>query len=393
MGTLNAPSHTAVHHIPLGRRIREIMEEKGDAYTVTALAIRMKLSRHTVSRMLKDKRLLFNYELENISNALGVSVDRILQTDVQELVEELDSLIYHLYDLQRAKKLAEKFQSLAIGATEKCEANIRMGKLYHELQQYEIAHEFRAEAHRLAKVVKKSFNDSGQFDRTIRHMVTSCTVRKDYTNAYQLIDEAKGLIRDDPKRLGGIYYSLAMIAYENGRLHEARDQLYRSLDSFRKSEDVHEIGSALHNVAYIEYKMGEFEKSKALFEESIATAEDFPLDRIFAIKDYAKVLDKLGHTETAIQLLENQMELINKMQMPDLYAKMILLHSTFTGGIEGAVEIVESEAVADQHRLIACKLLMRHYRLLNDSESLMSYYIKAEELTAGNTNRYGEEDL
>lgn len=48
MSQLLAPAHTFQGEIPLWRRIREIMKEKGSSHSITAMAARIGISRETL---------------------------------------------------------------------------------------------------------------------------------------------------------------------------------------------------------------------------------------------------------------------------------------------------------------------------------------------------------
>ncbi|MGZ4164398.1 MAG: helix-turn-helix domain-containing protein, partial [Tumebacillaceae bacterium] len=84
MSQLLAPTHTLADSIPLGRRINEIMLEKGSAYTISAMAKRLEINRETLRLMLKGEREIYTFELEKIAKDLHVTVERILQSDVVE---------------------------------------------------------------------------------------------------------------------------------------------------------------------------------------------------------------------------------------------------------------------------------------------------------------------
>ena len=104
-----APKHTFVHSIPIQRRLREIMKEKGGAYTISALSSRIGINRETLRKMLNGEREIYSFELDKFAKELHMSIDRILQEDVKKLVAELDSLLEYNSDLNRAKDLAEHF--------------------------------------------------------------------------------------------------------------------------------------------------------------------------------------------------------------------------------------------------------------------------------------------
>lgn len=393
MSQLVVPSHTYVTKIPIGRRVRELMKEKGMAFTISAMSTRMGVNRETLRKMLSGDRDLYTFELDKIADELSLSVPRILQKDIQTEMEELANLLSGSTNLTRATAIAEKFLSVAVGMTERCEAHIQMGKVFFEQQHYELAHEHRVEAHRLAQQIQESFNESRLLDLTTHHLMTSFTVRKDFANARQLAEKAKSTFDENPKRAGEIFYTLAMIAFESVRFNETREHLLQSLEYFQKSQDLKEIGKALHNVAFLEYKLYNYQQARTLFEESINILETYPIDKLFAIMDYSKVLYRVGQKSEAAELTVSSLADPLIVDIPELEAKFRLLHTIYSGEMSYAETVIESTKVSHYLKIAACKILMDHYKRQGMPDLLMKYYIIAEEYSLSITNRYREEDL
>lgn len=393
MSTLVAPLYTTVSNIPLGRRIREIMKDKGMAFTLTAMSNRLGVNRETLRKMLSGEREIYSFELDKLVKELSLSVERIMQEDITGLVSEMDLLLENLSDIHRAKELAEHFLSIAIGVTEKCEAHIYMGRVFFEFQQYELSHRHRALAFEMASTVNDTYGDNRQLNVTIRNLLTTFTVRKDYANAAVMLEKAKEIVDKDPRILGEIHYTLAMIAYDAGRLQESKDHLIQSYEYYRLTDDERDIGIALHNVAFIEYKLSNMEAAKEMFEQAVEMLQPYGELSFYSLKDYAKTLFKLGEREEAVHVLEDGLEKVAVMTSEGLKVKFLLLNAIYKGEMEFAVQVLSQDCVEERYKLIACKILMDYYRRQGDSESLMKYYIKAEELSLSDYNKFGEEDL
>lgn len=93
--------------IPLGRRIAEIMKEKGSAYSLQAMGKRIGLSRETLRLMLHGGREIYDFELKKICSDLKMSVERIKQQDTWLMHSELQQLLKHEgRDPKRALEIA-----------------------------------------------------------------------------------------------------------------------------------------------------------------------------------------------------------------------------------------------------------------------------------------------
>lgn len=381
-------------NIPLGRRIGEILEEKGSAFSLRAFSQRIGMSKDTLSRIISGERPIKPSELEKISECLKMSIPTIKQHQFLKARDELIELLQEHIDLQKALSIAERIYSIACGVTERYEAAYYMGQIHFELRQYEISHQFRLEAYSYAQKLEEKYGESNKLYRILEKLMTSFTVKKDYSSAYKVVKQVEAVITNNPKGMGSICYTLAMIAYNTGNLEEARDRLYQSLSYYELTGDKKEIGKAQHNCAYIEYQLRDLTKAKTLFEAAIETMKEYRSLKLTPIKDYVKVLIKLGNLAEAEKLIVETLEYIQDHQThPDLLHKFYLLLAIVKNDPSIAENILSHENVDKRIKLIACRFLMKLYSDAGDSSSLMRYYKSAEEYSVNMYDVLSEGDL
>lgn len=171
MNSLVAPALTTVDELPLGKRISEIMKEKGTAYSQNALSQRLGLHKETFRKMLIGERSIYTFELTAICEALKMSQDRILQKDIK-----LDHYKFRtaLSDKRYsdALVLAEKLLEIAVGFTERCRSLNDIGRVYYYIGEFEKAHEHWLNAYSYAdQAIRASGKSEPLFNVTANLMI------------------------------------------------------------------------------------------------------------------------------------------------------------------------------------------------------------------------------
>ena len=281
---------TAVDLIPLGRRVAEIMEEKGAAYTIRSFSQRIGMSKDKLCRCINGERYIKPSELENIAEGLHLSVERIRQDDIKKEAEELQKLLKNLANLQRALQLAESLTALALGRSEKSIALNNLGRVLFLMRDYDQAHAIWLEAYADAKRLSGLWGESEVLYDVLTNLLISFSARKEYIQLQQILAEIKPILYSSANRAGAISYSVAMIAYKNGQFEEAREKLYESLDCYLKLDDVKSVGMAERNVAFIEYRMRNYETAIKWFESAIPKLSVDPYWQAVAVKDFVKAM-------------------------------------------------------------------------------------------------------
>jgi tetratricopeptide (TPR) repeat protein len=393
MSTLVMPSQTMVDKIPLGRRIAEIMKEKGAAYSQTAMAARLKVCRETFRQMLKGEREIYTFEMDKIVRDLKVSEDRILQQDILEAYLELDKLLLSGEEAEKALKIISLLLDSAIGVTEKCMRFFQLGCVYKNLHQYENAHNAFLTAYSYALEIKKRYNETDILFKVASFLVTSHTIRKEYYSALELISICESTYYADPSKLGSLLYTRSEILKANGDLQEAKNVAYQCLESCIESKNIQKIGKAMINVADLEYKLKNYEvASQQLFRAIDYLSSDYRT-RLIAKKELSKSLIKTGEYNRAITIIEEALEELREMSYPELEGKFLILLSRAKHEIGYAEEVLGEEKYSDAVRLLASKYLANHFKTIGDAINFMKYYSIAERFMQSHSDILDEEEL
>lgn len=378
------------HQIPIGRRIGEIMEEKGAAFSIRAFSQRIGITKDTLARMITGERYINPTEMEKIAKGLSLSVERLKKEDTESDLHELQRLLDENSNPTRAVKIAQDILSSAIGMSERCDALNDLARAYFDLGEVELAHSRWTEAYELAQKIYSKYNDSSKLNILMSKLIISYTARKEFSSLTKVLEQIEGVFASNPAKLGSIYYSKAMIAENLGDRQRVKEYLYKSLEFLQMTEVQNQIGRAKLNVGFYEYKSKNYQIAKNLLEESIA---DLGKDKVryIAIKEYVKCLLKVGDTTNAIEMIENSLEYV--IDQPILNAKYKLLLCIAKNDPTLALRLVDDQKIGIKVQNLACKFLMKYYSQIGDSESLMKYYSKAEELSVNISDILHEEDL
>lgn len=390
---MNIYPNFLLNTIPISRRITEIMEEKGKPFTQELVARRMGLSRKTFQSILAGKRPVYGTELKTLAEVFRIPVERLTQSDLKIYWEELTRKLSQPNQWDRASELAEWFVSVAVGRTERCNAFLSAGQVALKRGQYEKAHETWSKAYVLALQLKDKYDESEPAELLVQNLLLSCTVRKDYPNAQRLIDEITPTLTEQPHTLGAYNYTLAMIARHNGELELTRDKLYESLANFQLSGNRRQIGMAEHNVAYIEYLLTKYDQSIKYFEKALLTLDPYLEDKIYAMKDFAKVFLKQNKVGQALRIISSAIEQMESVTNRSLLAKLYLLKSIADDQVEGAHLVLNMDGVENELKRIACKILMDRFRRTGDAVSFLHYYEIERGLTLNSCELFDEEGL
>lgn len=394
MSTLVAQEKTSSGGIPIYQRVTEIMKEKGGYYSRQAMAKRLGISRETLRHMLAGKREIYWFELEKIARDLKVPLHRITLEDVHQDYESLHRLLATLEDNQSAIELAEKLVEVALGYTERCDALTLLGRALFEVKEYDKAHECRLAAYSLAEKIYEKYDDEERLHETLKFLLTSFTIRKDYTSAIEVVKKVEGVFQTDPSRYAALCYTLAMMAYDSGSMVLAREKLIESLECYRRTDNQKEIGRAEHCVAFIEYKLGNLPDAKLMFEKAIDTLDPYQEAKLTAVKDFIKVLIKMDDHELASEYITRSLqEMAVTKPMNTLTIKFQLLSSMCQNDPAPALSILEVDEADNEFKFLASKILLAHYSKVDDAHSVLKYYKMMERFALNRSDVLGEGDL
>lgn len=380
--------------IPLGRRIAEIMKEKGSAYSLQAMGKRIGLSRETLRLMLHGGREIYDFELLKVAVDLKLSVERIKQQDTWLMLSELQELLKHEgRDPKRALEVASHLQSVAIGMTERCKTLFYLGQAHKNLHEYEPAHQAWLEAYDLAKLIHDKYGETDLLYSIISNLVTTYTIRKDFTRATELLAVVEEYFHTTPVKSASLTYSRSKLLESLGELQIAREVSYDSLEYARSSENSNVIGRALINAAHFEFKLRENKKAKHLLDLALEELQEDPITSFIAKKELAKCLIKLGEKEEAEEIILSALTDIEDYELPKLKAKNMLLLSILRNSPENAREVADDIKCEKDIRYLSYKFLIGYYKESGDSELFMEYHKRAEELQSSHSDILEEDDL
>lgn len=379
--------------IPIGRRVGEIMEEKGGGYTIRTLAARIGMNRESLRQAITGNRPISPAELDQIATGLHVSVDRIRQDDVKKEREELRSLLKSMGNPKRALQLAKYLASVAVGITERSETLNDLGRALFDVHELKQAHEVWFEAYECAKKVEKKYGETERLLHIVRNLMISYTHRREYIRMSELLNEIEPLIHDQPEPLGAMCFAHAKMAEHLGDDEEAKRMAIKALEYYKLTNDRYAIGRASIDVAHYEFKTRNYGKAKAHLETAREFVENDLYIQLIATKEYVKVLLKLSDYQNAVEMIHSALKVLNSQKYHDLEGKFYVLLSIAKEDKQYAEIVLDQGKAGEQVRYLACLFLVDHYKRSGDVESLFRYYKYAEELAGSGSDLLHRGDL
>lgn len=364
--------------IPIGRRIGEILEERGSAFSIRAFSTRIGFSKDMLSRMISGDRYISPSELSKIAEGLSLSIARLKQEDTQEQLSELMLLLENKKNNQRALSIALKIKEVAVGCTERYIVTNELGKAYHALRMYNESHAEWLEAREYAQRIVDKYQDTEPLYNVMNNLVLSFTEQKDIFGLSALVGQLKQVFTPYPKRLGTLYYSTASTAFFMGNYREARDNYLLALAQFELHGDSIYIGKSEHNVGFAEYKLENYRRAKEHFERAIEKLSEYDEQKLISMKDYIKTLLKLGQKQRAAENISSALQQLELLDLPLRKAQFLLLHAIVHEDLSAAEQVLAAEGIPVSLKLTACKFLMDFYKCIGDAENLMRYYVIAD---------------
>lgn len=365
--------HTATStlgKIFIGRRILELMQEKGNAYSIRAFADRLGINRETFRTTLTGDRPISLSLVEKIAEGLHVTEERLRQLDTFKKEGELVALLTAnnrtKVMLMRASSIAQELVEVALGDTERGFAYNNLGRTQFLQQEYEDAHESWKKALVYARKIQKSFADTQLLGIVSANFMMTCARIKDYGGADEMLQLVEQSFSDDYETLGMVAYSRMVMYGERGKLEQARKYAYQSLEHFTKTNNKKQIGYGYLNVANAEYKLGNYDGSVQVLDSAFGVVQDFDQMIAFVVKDYVRSLIKLREYERATKIAEKY-ETITK-QFPECWNKIQIMYSVLKGDPKYADNIVNDLQASVKVRTLACKCLFEYYAKRGDSE-------------------------
>jgi tetratricopeptide (TPR) repeat protein len=364
MSQLVAPSHTAADSIPLGRRITEIMMDKGAAFTISAMAKRLDINRETYRLMLKGEREIYTFELDKIAADLKVPVERILQQDTVLMSKQIFELLnYKSSDFHLGLKLSKQLAEVAIGYTERSVAANNIGTAYYHLRDFDQAVESFEKALPEAKFIMDKYGDAEVFWWLTANILNVRTSKKDYQGVQDVLLVAETFFNEDPRTLAIICYDWAMLLEEWKDDHEgARNKHYQSLANYEQIGNPLSIGRSKHHIALFEYRQNKYDKAIELFHSAleIFRQQDHLYMRVIIGRDYGRALLRMERHQTAAEIISESLAQIADEEYTDLAAQLYLLLAIATDEPQHADQIITESLGSISIQKIAGKFLVEY---------------------------------
>lgn len=376
MSTIEHTATMSIGKIPIGRRILELMQEKGEAFSIRAFGERLGENRETFRQTLLGKRPISLSLIERVSEGLGVSEERLRQMDTFKKEEELVTLLKAnkrtKVMLMRAHTIALELVEVARGATERGFAYNNLGRVHFLSQQYEEAYHAWKHAFRYGKEIYKEFNDPRLIEIVPANFMMACTRIKDYGGANEMLELVEEVSAGNYEALGIVSYTRMVMYSDRGDLEKAREYAYQSLEHFSKTSNKKQIGYGHLNVAKAEYILGNYAVSAEILGNAIEIVQGIEFILAFVIKDYVRSLIKLRDYEKANLVAENYESIIQSF--PDCWNKMRIMYTVLKEDPKYADEISMDLHQSLECRTLACKCLFEYYAKRGDAEQAMRYY-------------------
>lgn len=355
------------------QRVNEILKErkKKPAYLVGKVDI----TRDTVYRILNGKRGMATLqEKREIAAALGLTLERIMQEDVADLLDELECLLSRGNDVNRTIILSERWKSIALGKIERLKALTKLGRAYYLGQRYEDAHDVWVEAFAIAS--SDGVDEEALFDATI-NLIESYFSKGNFEKVLCVLNDIEVKYIHDYEKMGYIYQYRGLCCVKKNELEEAKKKFLESYKWFSQAGIKIMIGRVQHNLANIEYDLENFERSKIWFLESINNLqEDTLLMQSIVEKDLARTLICLDENDTAISLIENRISILQDYRhvYPSLIGKLLLMKSDICRDVGSALDIFQLNQCSREILCNAADLLTDLFFEQKDYDSAKKYY-------------------
>lgn len=364
---------TPLSSIPLGRRISEILQEKG--ISPNAFSQRIGMGKDTFYSCIKGDRYIKPSELSLMASKLNLTSDRILQRDNEKEFLEVRSLLERKVNIQRALELAQHLFQSALGWTEKFDLLNDIGTAYHHLKDYEQAHRAWVAALPYAEKIHTAYGEYERLFRITKNLIISYTQRNDFAKLTQILAELEPSFENsNPDYAGALSYSHAMVALKMGDKELCRDKLYQQLRFNQMMNVTRAVGIAHHNVSYIEYLHGNYEVARSHSEKAMDLLIDFPDLYFESVKDFVRILWHLDQFDLAREKVVTSLESVEEFNLPEARAKLLVLKALTHNDATSAESIFSIGGLDEKIYLLACHFLLDFCRTANDAEGLLRYY-------------------
>ncbi|KEO84719.1 helix-turn-helix domain-containing protein [Tumebacillus flagellatus] len=393
MSTIEVSTTSEIGRTALPRRILELMQERGDAFTIRGFSQRLGISREYLRIMLAGDRPISPAMTERIAQGLGITVERLKQTDTQHLVQELTTVLGASKRtkpmLLRARDMAEKLVKTALGATERALHLNNLGRVQFFQQEYDEAHGTWLQGLEYAKLLYEQYEEKDLLHLITANLMLTYTIRKEFSHVEEILRLVEQAMPENSIALGLASSTRMNMCLELKKYRQAKEHAISSLEHYRRTNDDSRIAKAMINIAHCDYLLGDYENSAISLSSAIEHAKNYDYTLVFAVKEYVKVLIKQKNYEKAAQSIEKY-ESIAK-DYPDIHGRLLILYTRIKNDPSFSIRISDDSTRSLQVRYFACKCLFDFYSKKGDAETALMYYERARIYSNAKSEFFEEE--
>lgn len=370
--TSRETSTISSYRIAIGRRIQELLEERGAAYLVGFFANRIRFDPHRLVKILQADLTPTAEDLQQIAKGLGISVERLTQQDTLERTYELHERLLTMEHAEANIVLAEELAAVALGATERCDAWHNLGKAYYRGGRMEDAHQAFLKTYSQYEQVMDRYQDYERLFRFIYNLIVTYTMCEDYKGLADVLARAEGVTWEDPIQAGSILFACGVVQYELGSINSAKERFVESLNKYRQSNNDKLIGRAEYNVGHVEYLTGEYQLACSYLE---AAVEHLVGDHAYfgkAVEHLVKCLIQLGELARAEELLTAQEATLR--HRPQDLAMLHLQLAYKLGDPDRLVCVLEMDIVEKPWKALGYKYLAEYYAKQENALAVLHFF-------------------
>ncbi|ARU62641.1 hypothetical protein CBW65_17930 [Tumebacillus avium] len=362
MSQLLAPAKTVADGIPLWRRIRELMKEKGSRYSMSAVAGRLEISRETLRLMLNGEREIYWFELEKIAEDLKMPMARILQEDVAALHAEIATRKKSLQQLDVAMEFAKKRFDMAQGLTEKGYALLDIGYLHLYQEQFADAERVYLAAYEVIQQIGQAPQEDDEMAfQALAHLAWVYVWSKQHLKALDFLEQHRTILTSTRTRQASYLNRKGLVKQSLNELAEAKQLLYQAMELVRGLGREEWLGRVCISAAYVEYLDLNYSKAKDLLIQSLLHLQTDTM-RLLATKDLVKVYLKLHERQAAEALIRQTLREEPVKSNREMEARLRILLSRTLEVPFHAEAVAGNSKYPKYMRLLASRFLRIFYR-------------------------------
>ena len=294
---------------------------------------------------------------------------------------------HHRVNLDDALNKAIDFLPKAAGCTEKFQVLNNLGAIYYLMGKYRLSLSNWLEALPHAEVLMETWSESKPLLDVTSNLVLAYTQLKDFSSLGKLLGTIRTRFdKELPSKFkASISYSRSLAALNIQDFETFKEQMFQHLEHSKHTNDHRALAIAMHNVAVMYERVGELEQAVSAYEEVIGRMmghDDLKGSNYIFIaqKNYAKTLAKLGRTEEFTALVSKLRSELDRQNLPDTKARVLLVQAYYGNEMECAEEVLHSEGLDIVLKKCAVKILLNYCSNSGDEAGLMKYYKIGDEI-------------